>query len=71
MTLREPKNEEFGLRWSLDKKVAGFFAYEHPGNQFMDEEKTLVSITVPKEEVIEYFSGRKEEEIISCVRYRL
>lgn len=64
MTVRESKNKEYGLSWSLDKKVAEFFAFEHPDNQFHDEEKTVVSLKIPKKEVIAYLSGRQEEEII-------
>lgn len=64
MTVRESKNKECGISWSLDKKVAEFFAYKHPDNQFQDEEKTVMSLTIPKNEVIAYLNGRQEEEII-------
>jgi len=64
MTVRESKNKEYGISWSLDKKVAEFFAYKHPDNQFQDEEKTVMSLTIPKNEVIAYLNRGQEEEII-------
>lgn len=64
MTVKESKNKDYGISWTLDKKVAEFFAYKHPDNQFLDEEKTVFSLTIPKKEVIAYFGGRQEEEII-------
>lgn len=64
MTVRESKNKKYGISWSLDKKVAEFFAFEHPDNQFHDEEKTVVSLKIPKKEVIAYLGVRQEEEII-------
>jgi hypothetical protein len=64
MTVRESENKNYGLSWSLNKNIAEFFAYKYPDNQFHDEEKTVVSLTIPKKEVIAYIGGRQEEEII-------
>lgn len=65
MTIIELESGEYGLSWSLSKKVAEYFAYKYVRYaKYLNEKKTVHSITVEKHQIIAYFSGRKEREII-------
>jgi hypothetical protein len=64
MTVRESKSKEYGISWTLDKKIAEFFAYEYLQALVSKEKKTVVTQTIPKSEVIAYLNGREEQEIL-------
>jgi hypothetical protein len=64
MSYEESESGDYGLSWTLDKSRAEFFAFDHPDAAFAPEEKTVVEKTVSKDEIIAYFSGRDEEEVI-------
>jgi hypothetical protein len=64
MDLEEAKSENYGASWSLSKKVAEFFAFKYLVTDEDKKQRTVVSLTIPKKEVIAYFNRRNEEEII-------
>lgn len=65
MTIVEKESGEFGISWTLNKKVAEFFAYKYLRYaKYQDMEKTVHSLRVPKSQLIAYFNERKEKEII-------
>lgn len=65
MTTIERESGEFGISWTLSKKVAEFFAYEYQRYaKYQDHEKVIHTLEVDKETIIAYFSGRKEREVI-------
>jgi hypothetical protein len=66
----EGNSEKYRFSWTLDKKVAEFFAYKYL-NPVIDgkhvrpiEDYTVVEKTIDKSQAIAYFNGRKESEII-------
>lgn len=65
MTLAEKRSKYFGVSWTLEKRIAEFFAYEYGRNHSTKNmAKTVQEITINKSEVIAFFNGRKEFEII-------
>ena len=65
MTKIELKSGEFGISWTLDKEKAEFFAYTYVRNTSTNLlPKTVHKIIVDKKDIIAYFNGRKEQEII-------
>lgn len=65
MTVSEKQSENFGISWTLDKTVAEYFAYTYGRNiETANNEKTVVSLTVKKKNLIAFFDGRNEKEII-------
>ena len=64
MSISESKKKNYGMSWSLSKKVAEFFAYEYILRINTDEERTVVTQKIPKSEVIAYLNRRQEEEIL-------
>ncbi|MBE7689010.1 hypothetical protein G1L02_05780 [Tenacibaculum finnmarkense] len=65
MTKEELKSGAFGVSWSLDKKVAEFFAFEYIRNQSTKHLTKIVhEITIDKKEVTAFFNDRKEYEIV-------
>jgi hypothetical protein len=65
MTLLEKETGNFGLSWTLSKKVAEFYAYDYMGYaKYNDHKRTVHSLVVDAEKLIAYFSGRREREII-------
>ncbi len=65
MTTAELEGENFGVSWSLKRKVAEFFAWKYGRNHDTNHlPKTVKRITIPKSRVVAYFNGRKEYEII-------
>ena len=65
MTVEESTKEHQGVSWTLDKKVAEFFAYQYIRNpSTADKPKTVVEKVIDKSEIIAVFWGRGEQEII-------
>ena len=65
MTVEESTKEHQGVSWTLDKKVAEFFAYQYTRNQSTSKKpKTVVEKVIDKSEIIAVFLGREEQEII-------
>jgi hypothetical protein len=65
MTEREFKSKSFGVSWTLNKEVAEFFAYRYWRNLATKNlKKTIHELTINKSDVIAYFHGRQEYEII-------
>ncbi|MFC5193634.1 hypothetical protein ACFPIK_17810 [Algoriphagus aquatilis] len=64
MTVKESKNKNYGMSWSLNKKIAEFFAYEYMETIAAGKPMTVVTMKIPKSEVIAYFNRRNEEEIL-------
>lgn len=54
-----------GLSWTLNKKVAEFFAHEW--HRIDDSPGTVVSIEVHKDKVYAYLNERQEEEIVTPI----
>lgn len=64
MTVKERNSGNFGVAWSLDKKIAEFFAYEYKRNHCTRNlEKTVHTLTINKNEVIAFTNDRKESTV--------
>lgn len=66
---KEIKSNKLRFSWTLDKKVAEFFAYEHINGLSESFEKVksdfdVIEKTINKSEVIAYFNSREESEIL-------
>ena len=67
---KEINSNKIRYSWTLDKKVAEFFAYEYTNvglTQSIGKVKSdfdVIEKTINKSEVIAYFNGRKESEIL-------
>lgn len=65
MTVDEFRSGDFGISWSLKKKVGKFFCEKYLRNFSTNHLPKMVhQLTVKKSEVICYFGQRKEFEII-------
>jgi hypothetical protein len=65
MSKMELKSGDFGISWSLNKKIAEFFAYEYRRNfSTYPIGKIVHALEVPRSEIFAYFNSRKEQEII-------
>ena len=56
----ELKSKKYSISWTLDKKVAEFFA-NRPTKKSTG---SVIELTTPKERIIAYFKDRKEDEVI-------
>lgn len=64
MTVKERNSGNFGVAWSLDKKVAEFFAYEYERNHCTRKlEKTVHTLVINKNEMIAFTNDRKESTV--------
>ena len=64
MTEVEFRRKSFGVSWTLDRRVAEFFAFSYGRNHSTNHlKKTVCKITIHKNEVIAFLNGRKESEI--------
>jgi hypothetical protein len=65
MSQIEADNKKYGLSWTLDKAIAEKFAngYIHNYNSYRLD-KTVVELVIDKKDVVAYFDGREEKEII-------
>lgn len=65
MSEKELKSGNFGVSWTLSKKVARFFAEDYMRNYDTRKHKKIVHcVVVDKSSIIAYFSSRKEKEVI-------
>ena len=65
MTKSELDSGNFGISWTLNRERAEFFAKTYARNYATDKyEKVVHALTIKKQDVIAYFAGRKEFEII-------
>ena len=65
MTLEEEECGNYGVSWTLNKKVAEKFAYNYLYNYDTRNKKRIVKeIEINKSNIITYFNDRNEEEII-------
>ncbi|MCG2611527.1 hypothetical protein LZZ90_08400 [Flavobacterium sp. SM15] len=67
---KEIESGNYRISWTLDKKVAEFFAYEYINLNFeksFEKDKSkfdVVEKTVNKSELLAYFGGRNESEVL-------
>lgn len=66
MTALEKDSGQFGLSWTLSKRVVEFYANDKRNSKGQNTEETIHSISVDKDKLIAYFNGKKEKEIIYC-----
>lgn len=65
MSKEEFNSKDFGFSWTLDRKIANFFANDYIHNYNKINESGLIYETrVQKKNVIAFFDERKEKEII-------
>ena len=65
MSEAESKSGDFGISWTLKKTIAEQFAKQYLHNYDSYDQNHLVKeLTVNKEDVLAYYGGRSEEEII-------
>ena len=65
MTVGEFKSGIFRISWTLDPKVAHFFAFYYGRNVATNrEEKMIHEMIISKKEVFAYLAGRNEKELI-------
>lgn len=65
MTIEEFNSGDFGVSWTLKKKVADFFINKYERNHKTNHlQKMIHEITIKKSDVICYFEARNEFEII-------
>lgn len=64
MTIKEKDSGDYGVAWTLDKKVAEFFAFHYERNHSAHHlEKTVHSLRVAKKDIIAYCNERNEKTI--------
>lgn len=69
-TKKEIKSGNFRISWTLDKKIAEFFAFEYNNlaiGHSLDKNKSLYEViekTVSKKDLLCYFGGRNEAEVL-------
>jgi len=65
MAFDEDISKNYGISWTLDRKVAEKFAFEFPHNYNVRGLKMMVKeLKVKKEQITALFLGRKEHEVI-------
>lgn len=65
MTNEELESDDFGISWTLSRKVAEFFAFNYKRNHDTRHlPKVVFQLEVSKKLISAYFSDRKEEEVI-------
>jgi hypothetical protein len=65
MTKKESESNEFGISWTLSKKVAHFFAYTYQRNLSANNmQKIIYDKVFNKKDALCYLSSRKEKEIL-------
>jgi hypothetical protein len=69
-TKKEIKSGKFRISWTLDRKIAEFFAFEYINLSHeisLDKDKSLYDVvekTVSKKDLLCYFGGREEAEVL-------
>ena len=65
MTESELRSEDYSISWTLNKKLAEFFAFEHTRSlNTRGKKKVVKELQINKRDVVAYFADRKESEII-------
>ncbi len=65
MTIQEYESGEFGMSWTLSKKVAEYFAYTYKRNHATaNSHKMVCNKVINKDVLLCYLSERKEREIL-------
>jgi hypothetical protein len=65
MTSKEFHSKDYGISWTLNPKVAIFFAHEYIRNHATKNmPKKICEMKISKQKVIAYINGRNEQEII-------
>ena len=60
----QPNAKELSLSWTLDRSVAEWFA-----KRFHNKDPKIVEATIQKKDVLAYFDGRNEKEIVLDPKY--
>lgn len=63
MSTRERDSDDFGISWTLSEERANFFANDYLRHA-VNYEKVVHCIELNREDIIAYFNGRGEEEVI-------
>lgn len=64
MTKSEYESGEFGVSWTLNRKVAEYFAFEYQRNFNANQPKIIHELMVSKHSLHAYFSSRNEKEVV-------
>jgi len=65
MSVTENETGDYGISWTLDKKVAEKFAFNYIHNyDTIGQEHIVKELVVDKSKIVAYFDGRNEQEII-------
>ena len=65
MTVEESISKDYGVSWTLNKKVAEFFRNKYERNfDTNGKPKIIIELEINKNDVIAFFNERKEKEII-------
>ena len=65
MTIKESLSKDYGISWTLDKKVAEYFRDKYKRNYSSENEhKTIIELKVNKCDLIAFIDRRKEAEVI-------
>ena len=65
MTVTEANSGNYGISWTLSREIAEFFAYEYWRNiDTNNEQKTVVSKQIRRDQIIALFNSRNEKEVI-------
>tara|TARA_R110002072_G_scaffold288828_2_gene455124 strand:- start:5649 stop:6203 length:555 start_codon:yes stop_codon:yes gene_type:complete len=65
MSIKEFESAEYNISWTLDKKVAEFFAYKYRRNfDTSDHQKIVVKAEISKSSIMALWHDREEQEII-------
>lgn len=65
MTIEENKSGQYGISWTLKRKVAKFFKETYWRNIDTNHlPKIIKELVIPKSLIIAYFNEREEEEVI-------
>ena len=66
MSVQEAESRNYGVSWTLSEEKAEFFAFEYKALDPISSslEKTVVSKSIKKSDIIAYVQERDEEEVI-------
>ncbi|NIP37467.1 MAG: hypothetical protein GWM89_00055, partial [Candidatus Dadabacteria bacterium] len=68
MTVEEAESGTYNVSWTLDYDKAKFFKDDYNRNHATeDKEKTIVELEIDTKNVIAYWDGREEQEIINVL----
>lgn len=64
MNVTESNGKIYGISWTLSQDVAQYFCQIDSSGLPTSEKKVVVSLTVPKNDLIAYSNEREEQEMI-------